>query len=329
MQASATLEILPKNEFITGFDLPLNATLFPLGFPLVIETNSGAVLEAARESWGAFGPEFGAAEPIRLSLAVTGAAERPIAGPPAFRSRGHLMTIVCDGDHQMVCDFRGRCASGWVTPEVAANRPVLRRHFLEASVLSLLVQAHLAPVHGALVKRNGRGILLCGASFAGKSTLALACARDGWYFVSDDGTFLVRDRPGIYGIGNPYTMSLREGARQFFPELADRPLSVRPGGKVGIDIMTRELPIEIAPGSPIDHLVFLERITRGDARLAPCDPAEVLAWCDACASYGEDHVRQAQRRSYRRLLAAGLWRMQYSDLDGALALLHQLQASVI
>lgn len=285
-------------------------------------------MEAAEESWASFGAEFADAEPVHVSLAVTGDDGAKMSGLPEFRSRGHLMTVVWDRDNQVVCDFRSRRAVGWVTPGIADERPQLRRHFMDANVMMLLAQTHLAPVHGALVKRNGRGILLCGPSCAGKSTLALACARAGWHFVSDDGTFLVRDRPGIYGIGNPHTISLRDGARNFFPELANRELSIRPGGKMGIEVRTQELAIQVAAGSPIDHLVFLDRLPQGNARLEPCDPDEALSWCDACASYGEESVRQAQRRCYRRLLTAGLWRMRYSDLESAITVLDELQASV-
>jgi hypothetical protein len=328
MQVQESLESLGNGEFLSGFAMPFEERYFPLGFPLQLQTNSRNVTSAAEEAWGLFGPEFPEVEPIRLSLAVAGESDAILSGLPAFRSRGHLMTIVWDQDNQIVCDFRDRSAVGWVTPAIAGQRARLRRHLLEAAVMSLLVQAHLAPIHGALIKRNGRGILLCGASRAGKSTLAFACARDGWSLFSDDGTYLVRDRPGIYGIGNPHSVSLREDVKFLFPEIADRIASPRPGGKIGIEVRTRDLQIATAAGSPIDHLVFLDRTAEGSGRLEAAKPEEVLAWCDSYAILGPDHIRQAQHRSYRRLLTAGLWRMHYSDLASALEMLDELQASV-
>jgi hypothetical protein len=322
----ATLEITEKNAYVSGFELPLRSTCYPLGFTLHIETNSRHILDAAAESWLHFLPEFAVAAPTHLSLAEAGSGDGVMPGPPAFRSHGHLMTIVWNQDNQVVCDFRSGRAAGWVTPEIARNGPVLRRHFLESSVMSMLVQAHLAPVHGALVKKNGRGILLCGPSRAGKSTLAFACARAGWEFVSDDATFLVRGQPGNYAVGNPHTLSLREDVKHSFTELSARVSSVRPGGKREIEVRTHDLPIALASGSSIDHVVFLDRVQQGDAELEPCDASEALACFDGNANFGEDHVREAQRQTYRRLLSAGLWRMRYCDCEDAIALLSRLQA---
>jgi hypothetical protein len=327
MQMAATGEFIDKNEMVSGFELPLRYTCFPLGFPLHLETNSRYILAAAVENWGHFRAEFAEAEPVHLSLAVAGSGTGEMPGPPAFRGRGHLLTIVGDQDNQVVCDFRSRRAVGWVTPAIAQNGAVLRRHFLESSVMSMLVQAHLAPIHGALVRRNSCGILLCGPSCAGKSTLAFACARAGWQFISDDATFLVRDGPGVYAVGNPHTLSLREDIKHSFPEFASRVPTIRPGGKMEIEVRTRELRIELACGSRIDHVVFLDRTSYGNARLEPCDDDYALAWFDANTNFGEDHVRQAQRQAHRRLLSAGLWWMHYRGAESAVGLLDRLQNS--
>jgi hypothetical protein len=327
MQLAATGEFINKKELVGGFELPLRYTCFPLGFPLHLETNSRHILAVAAENWGHFRAEFTEAEPVHLSLAVAGSGDGAMPGPPAFRGRGHLMTIVRDQDNQVVCDFRSRRAVGWVTPAVAQNGAVVRRHFLESSVMSMLVQAHLAPIHGALVRRNSCGILLCGPSCSGKSTLAFACARAGWQFISDDAAFLVRDRPGIYAVGNPHTLSLREDIKRWFPEFAARVPTIRPGGKLEIEVRTRNLPIELAGGSRIDHVVFLDRAGYGNARLEPCDDDSALSWFDANVNFGEDRIRQAQRQALRRLLSAGLWWMHYRGFESAVSLLDRLQNS--
>ena len=49
------------------FDLPLRRTFFPLGYPLIIETNSHDVIHAAEEGWGEFERMFDRGPRARLS----------------------------------------------------------------------------------------------------------------------------------------------------------------------------------------------------------------------------------------------------------------------
>ena len=81
------------------------------------------------------------------------------------------MTMVCDAQNHSVCDFIRNSAYGWMTKAVANAPHIMRPRFLQAAGMSLLTNAHLAPMHGALIARDGCGVLLCGDSFAGKSTL--------------------------------------------------------------------------------------------------------------------------------------------------------------
>jgi hypothetical protein len=317
----------PADPVLSVFELPLRRTFFPLGYPLVLETNSLDVIHAAEEGWGAFERMFNQ-EPVRLCLGVAeGDSESPAPGS-VVRAREHLMSIVADPENFMLCDFDRGFAFGWVTRSTAADHPLLRYQFLTAGGATLAEQWALAPLHAALVVRNGTGVMLCGDSFAGKSTLAYACARAGWTYVSDDGTFLVRDRDDRYAIGDPYSIRFRTDAPDLFPELADRLRTVRPNGKIAIEILTRDLDISIAPGCVVDHVVFLGRERRREhpgpasVRHYPKDQAREH-WAQ-CAVLGTSDVRAAQRCCHERLLRAGLWKMQYSDLDDAIARLERL-----
>lgn len=247
--------------FLEEVPLAIRTTLFPLGFPLEISTNSETVMRAARESWGAF-PALFPETPVSLRLAVTW-HEGPLPARPKFRTNRHLMSIVSDAHNQVICDFNEGFATGWITQRVAESAGFLRLHFLESSVSTLLVAAHLAPIHGALVARRGVGIALCGESFAGKSTLAYACARSGWTFISDDATFLLRRGAARYAVGNPFSMRFRDDAPALFPELRSFKVARRHNGALGIEARTRELPMTTAQGCSIDHLVFLRRSRAG------------------------------------------------------------------
>jgi hypothetical protein len=304
------------------FDLPLHRRYFPFGFPLDLQTNSAEVIKAAQEGWGHFSKTFDEA-PVRLALGVTDGDSVPSELRSTFRSREHLMFFVADPENFLTFDFSSGFAFGWITRAVAADRPFLRYRFLNAAVM-LIEQSALAPLHGALLMRNGCGVMLCGDSFAGKSTLAYACARAGWTYVSDDGAFLLRNRADRFAIGDPHTIRFREDTLDLFPELADRMPVVRPNGKIAIEIFTHELPIKSAFGCSIDHVVFLNRQQHGNARLrhSPKDQASE-AW-EKYLSFGTDEVRAAQRRCHERLLLAGIWELTYSHFDEAVARLEQL-----
>jgi hypothetical protein len=303
--------------------LPLRARFYPLGFPLDLETNSADVMQAASAGWGSFAPAFDEM-PMHISLGVAPGESREIPPQSKFFSREHLMSITADTENFVVLDFKQRYAFGWVTPAVAANHPVLRYRFLSTAMLTMVGQLALAPLHCALVARNGCGVALFGDSFAGKSTLAYACARVGWTFLSDDGTHLVRKSSDRYAIGDPYAMHFREDAKFLFPELADRLVAARPNGKIGIEVLTHELPIKIAPGCSIEHIVFLNRNESGAARLQRFSTDDAMTWCDHYVAYGTAEVRAAQLGCYQRLLGASIWELRYTDLDDAIARLEQL-----
>jgi hypothetical protein len=311
---------------LSEFAFPLRATFYPLGFPLILETNSADVIQAMSEGWGPFPQEFETA-PMRFCLGVAADEKAALPAAVTFRSREHMMSIFADADNFVVCDFNQNFAFGWVTQSVAANYPFLRYHFLSAAVLSMVQQLALAPLHSALIVRNGCGVALFGESFAGKSTLAYACARAGWTFVCDDSAFLVRDQAGRYAIGDPYTIRLRADAGRLFSELAGRLEVVRPNGKLGIEVFTRELPIATASGCLIEHLVLLNRNEPGPAQLRRYPKDEALVWFERVVTYGTSEVRASQRRCYQRLWSTEVWELCYQDFGDAIDRLGQLVGS--
>ena len=206
MNQHFSMEKVLHDPVLSAFELPLRRTLYPYGFPLELETNSVDVIAAASEGWGAFDSMFDA-KPVRFCLGVLEGSGAPLT-ESVIRSREHMMSIVADPENFAVCDFNRGFAFGWVTQSTAADHPLLRYRFLTAAGATLVEQRVFAAMHGALVARDGRGIMLAGDSFAGKSTLAYACARAGWTYVSDDGALMVRDRDDRYAVGDPHTYPL-------------------------------------------------------------------------------------------------------------------------
>jgi len=317
------LEMVLPDPVLSAFDLPLRAVFHPYGFPLELATNSSDVIAAAEEGWGRFQPHCDAT-PLRFEVGVVPGSNTPLPAQSVFRSREHLMIAVADAENFITCDFHRDYGYAWITEAVARDHALVRYRFLIAGGLSLVEKRHFAPLHCGLVMRNGRGVALFGDSFAGKSTLSYACARAGWTFVCDDGANLVRGANDRYAVGDPFALRLREDAKTLFPELEGRMPIVRPNGKLGIEILTSELPIQLAQGCSVDHIVFLNRGERGPAEISRYSKDATLEWFGRYVAFGPADLCAAQLRSYQRLLTAGIWELRYSGLDEAIRRLEQL-----
>lgn len=307
----------PLDPVLSDFSLPLRAVYHAMGFPVEIATNSGEVLAAAEESWGSVKPNF-SEPPVRFEIGVLENGANEIPSAPCWRSRGHLLTAIADPDNFSVCDLNRGFAFAWFTKPVAANRAYLRYYFLEAAVCTLLESLYLTPLHAACVQIGGRGVLLCGESGAGKSSLAYACARSGWAFLSDDSSALVRKRPGRTVVGNPHQMRFRESAIELFPELNEQRVTPRATGKMAIELATATwAEITTATACEIDHIVFLNRREPDPAGLSPLPREVAWPYFEQHMCFGEDEVYRSQKASIHELLTAKVFEMRYRDLDWA------------
>jgi hypothetical protein len=78
-----------------------------------------------------------------------------------------------------------------------------RYEMIEFAVFTLAARARqLVPLHAACIGRGNRGILLMGASGAGKSTVALQCLSAGLDFLSEDSVFVAPETMRATGIAN-------------------------------------------------------------------------------------------------------------------------------
>jgi hypothetical protein len=184
---------------------------------------------------------------------------------------------------------------------------------------------YLTPIHAACVSLNGRGLLLCGDSGAGKSSLSYACARRGWTFVSDDASFLVRAGKGNVVVGNPQHLHFRQSATELFAELKLHELTARINGEIAIELTTARLPkMNTALQSQISFLIFLDRKPSGPIALRPFPKARASAVLEQVICYGEHEIRDAQKSALKHLLDGDVLELQYSELDPAVNCLTEL-----
>ena len=301
-------------------ELPFQAIFHPMGHAVELSSNSADVLNAATKLWWRY-PALAETPPVRIRVICgpSGAASRE---PSLPRGQGHLLSIV-HGPHDFaVADLTSGFAFACLSHLSISDSSYFRYYFLEPLAYVLLAARHFAFVHASCISRNGRGILLCGDSGAGKTCVAYNCAKRGWDFVSGDAVHVVRGRTDHLVIGRPYEIRFRETARELFPELCSVAPEVRASGKVDLELDTSELDISVALHSAARDVVFLERAPVTAIEKYPRERA--MPKLEATVCFGDDRIRSEQRKSLEGLGRLPLWRLQYSDPDRAESLLQSL-----
>jgi hypothetical protein len=250
------VETSVNDPLLCAAPLPFTGRYYPLGFPLDIAANSPKVLDAAHESWGVYAQRFDV-PPIRMHVVTTGGGSG-LPPDPAFRCQRHLTAIVGDQENFAICDCSRLFAFCMVTETTMSDAVFFRWHFLEPVVWMLHAQTYYTSLHAACVAWNGAGVLLCGESGMGKSTLAYACAQRGWTFITDDGCSLLWDRDRRV-IGESHHFRFRAEAADLFPELRGLTVGHVMERKPTIEVHTAGLPIRTSPECRADAIVFLER----------------------------------------------------------------------
>ena len=229
---------------LLGHTAPLGHTLeLPLlGVPVRYRSNSPAVIAATARAlriWQELPRALvEAGPPLQVDLVV-----HPVGpGDPApsqmerFLFRAHGDTLVAAmGGNLLTAQLAQGSALGFITPELAANEPLLRHSVIECLGLLLVNYRDRTPIHAAGVVRNGRAVLLLGASKAGKSTLCYACVRAGFGLLSED-TVCVSLAHGLRVWGHPGPIQLLPDAPRLFPELASLEPQLRPNGKYKLSV---------------------------------------------------------------------------------------------
>jgi hypothetical protein len=325
VRASARLQTTTQrfDPLLYAFEMPLRAVYYPVGFPLAITTNCEEVLLAAEESWGRF-PKLFSYPPLeaRIGVLPSGPAECPPS--PVYRQQRNIRAWVADAQNFGVSDLKNGFAFAWFTRSACENRAYLRWNFIEPLSWDLL-GAYLTPVHAACVRLEDRGILLCGDSGAGKSSLAFACAKAGWTYIADDSSHVVRGRQFPLVVGNPYQIRFRESAIDLFPELQAWPATPRATGEMAIELPTLSLPqIRTTPDCLVHYIVFLNRTYLGPPRLCGFAKEEALDRFEQVICCGEPEVVEAHKHALKKLLSADIFELRYCDLASAVRRLEEL-----
>jgi hypothetical protein len=200
----------------------------------------------------------------------------------------------------------------------------LRYFFLEGGAACHITTRFTTPVHAGCVAFNGRGVLLCGDSGAGKSSLSYACARCGWDYIADDASFLLNRNCMRIVIGDCHKVRFRPSAAELFPEIAGHEITPRAEGKPSIELPTAPMAhINRRESVTVDFLVFLNRRHDGPSTLVPYSK-DVARHYMRQVPFGSPASIAVQHVSIECLLTAPIFELRYSDLDWAIERLEQL-----
>ena len=319
--ASESLDF--SRHVLEGAELSHAEMFYPLGFPTELRTNSAEILSQARNLWPMHEKRFDT-EPIRVDVHVVESDSTECPPTPVCRIMYPLLISVADTDNYRIVHLDRNRTHITISRSTEKHSSYLGYFFLGFAPHDHIESRYATPVHAGCVALNGRGVLLCGDSGAGKSSLSYACARAGWTYVSDDASDLLNSGRGRLIIGNCHQVRFRPSAAKLFPELEGLEITPRATGKPSVELPTAALPgMVCAPTAQVDFLVFLNRRSPGSPELAPyrkdvarCFMRQVL--------FGSAESLAVQYAALERLLTAEVFELRYSDLDWAVRRLETL-----
>lgn len=176
---------------------------------------------------------------------------------------GYLTAINRRAGHGLVWFTRPDRIASW---HVA--RPLM--HAIKGASL----RTSWTPIHAASVARKGDAILIVGQSGAGKTSIAMTCASQGWDYLGDDAV-LVRADPAR--VASLYSSArLREDTFQRYPEIMNACLGVSDDAgelKAEVDMALLGPP---AAEAEIKAVVVPQPTDWAEFRLAPMGRADTL-----------------------------------------------------
>jgi hypothetical protein len=308
--------------------LTLCERFFPLGFVVELRTNSEEILSLAREVWFGFEQRFDN-RPIRVDVHVlegdvNGDAPEECPPTPAMHMMLPLLINVADANNCSVANLDEGSTRIAIARATLRHRNYLGYFLLAAAPLCHIASRLATPVHAGCVAFKGRGMLLLGDSGAGKSSLSYACARAGWTYTTDDGSYLLHDDNNLTVTGDCHRVRFRPSAGELFPEIEGLEITPRAAGKPSIEMPTTALPwMNCAPTATVGFLIFLNRRAGGPQVLEPFSK-DVARCVMRQVLLGSDEARAVHYRIIERLLNTQVLELRYTDLDWAVQRLQRL-----
>ena len=290
---------IPPARVAEGFDAALAAAPGRLRETALTIGGQDVLLRVVGERLAArlgrsFVPGDGGAPPaLRLDLwdeEETGVGDpsggRPNVVPQRWGYGGDRFALSGDGrvvrfsgpDFDIRLERDAGRAVGWVR-DARLLDSWHRARPLQMLLLSWLHGLGMVVVHAAMVAEGEHGVVLAGATMAGKSTSAAACAAAGFTVLGDDAIAVERRADGGFtGHCVHAAIKLRRDTAERVPSLAAHaePMGA-PWDDEAVLFLPTAYPAAVAASAPIAALAFPRRVDRPDSRLVPLTRGRALA----------------------------------------------------
>jgi hypothetical protein len=236
----------------------------------------------------------GLEQPLLVRLALSGAGQpgREDEPPPfSMSSAPGVLWAASPSSSIATVSPAARTALVIVARDLLAFPYHVRYELIEMAVFTLAARVQgLLPLHAACIAHHRRGLLLVGASGAGKSTAVLHAALAGVEVVSEDSLFVAPDTLLATGVAN--FLHVREEALRFL-SAADAALVRRAGmirrrsgvPKFEVDLRQRRFRLARRPPQLAAVIELSAREATGASLLAPREPRQVLRRLEALQPY--------------------------------------------
>ena len=291
---------------------PLRGTFTVAGATSEICTNSESILAVAQEC---FPPPPKEPSLFRLRFRFwvdSDGTSQPPWPLPYFRGLGDLVFGGFDSESSVMVDLAARRIVGRFSPLLAADHDYWKKVIFPRMITAIGPAIGVTELHCACLEWKGNGLVLFGAPGAGKSTLSMALALQGFSLVSEDWTYFSRDDSGVVAWGLPTGVKLLPDAVRHFPELSNFPRAVSLNGEEAYQISPeRDFGVSLAHSCRPKWLLFLERGEKPafDISSFSAAPAEERLCHDLLAQPPE--VLSWQTETVSKLVQHGCSRLRY------------------
>ena len=302
--------------------LTMEGMFFPMGFPLRVRTNSEEVLRLCAAKWGMFTQRTDD-RPIEADIHVIESDSSECPPMPKWYFTGNTLLIAADSQNVGTVDFPWGKTRMVISSAVLKHPRYFDQTFLETVPACQLCTRFATPIHAGCIALDGRGVLLCGDSGAGKTSLAYACALAGWQFVADDTSYVLHSESERRVIGNCHNLRFRASAAELFPELTGADLTPQVSGKPTVELPTASLDMRTTEGTYVDFVVFVNRWQSDSVDLIPYSKDSARRYMRQVL-FGEPETRVIRHAAIERLLSAEVLELRYKHLDSGVQRLEQM-----
>ncbi|MGH9494881.1 MAG: hypothetical protein ACRD3B_07795 [Candidatus Sulfotelmatobacter sp.] len=298
------------------------------GSSLSLATNHEVVLKAARSAFAQIANPSGSVD-FRLRFWLDNADASTAPWPqPYVRGLNHLVFAGFGEKSSMLADLRRRRVTGRFSLAMGADVTHWRTIIFPVLLTILSGSMGLVELHASCVEKEGRGLVLLGASHSGKSTLAMALTRRGFRLLSDDRIFCALQKRRIAAYGLPRPLKLRHEAASWFDELRDREPTLSPDGKRVFycepDERDEERSARICEPQA---LIVLKQRPSPMFRMTPIGADEVRSMVEADLLVEAREAADAQQTVLDHLTMLPCWWLEYGGNPHSIA--ERIEAAVL